>query len=130
MQIPPSKDIWDKLGAIAGLTTSILVPLAVAFVGSTYSSAMKDSENRLKYVELAISLLRAEPTEQTIALRTWAVAVINHQAIVPLTSEAQAQLLQQRIVIYDTSYVGSPPLPTNTPSSKTSLPPVKSNSVK
>lgn len=57
------KDVWDKIQSLAPLVASILVPLAVAFVGSSYASAMKNSENQIKYVELAVSILRSEPTQ-------------------------------------------------------------------
>lgn len=86
------KDSWDKMQAAAALIASVFVPLAVAFVGSSYSNAMKDAENRLRYVELAIGILRAEPNRDTLALRGWAVEVLSSQSSVPLSDEAKSQL--------------------------------------
>ena len=51
------------------LAASVLVPLAVLVVGNGYSKSIKDSENRIKYVELAVSILRAEPREDNSSLR-------------------------------------------------------------
>ncbi len=64
-----SKDWWDKLQAVSALIASIFIPLTVLVVGNSYSRSMKDSENRIKYVELAVSILKAEPSEKTGALR-------------------------------------------------------------
>lgn len=86
------KDRWDKMQAAAALIASVFVPLAVAFVGSSYSNAMKDAENKLRYVELAIGILRAEPNRDTLALRGWAVEVLSSQSSVPLSDEVKRQL--------------------------------------
>ena len=86
------KDKGDKMQAAAALIASVFVPLAVAFVGSSYSNAMKEAENRLRYVELAIGILRAEPNRDTLALRSWAVEVLSSQSSVPLSDEVKKQL--------------------------------------
>lgn len=114
MPATSQKDPWDKLQVIAIVLASLFVPLAVAFVGHTYTSAMKESENRLKYVELAVSILRAEPAPENAALRDWAVEVINNQSVVPLSAQAQAQLKQHRVELGQFgagtwAYVGSAP---------------------
>ena len=86
------KDVWDKMQASAVLIASVFVPLAVAFVGSSYANAMKEAENKLRYVELAIGVLRAEPSRETLALRGWAVEVLSSQSVVPLSEEVKKQL--------------------------------------
>jgi len=86
------KDKWDKMQAAAALIASVFVPLVVAIVGSSYSNAMKEAENRLRYVELAIGILRAEPNRDTLALRGWAVQVLSSQSSVPLPEEVKMQL--------------------------------------
>lgn len=91
------KDGWDKLTAVAPLLASLLVPLAVAFVGNVYSKSMKDTENSLKYVELAVSILRTEPQADNAPLRTWAVDVLNDQATVKLSPEAIAALKNHKV---------------------------------
>ncbi len=68
------KDVWDKLLAIAGVAASILVPLVIAFVGNEHSNAIKESENRVKYTELAISILNGPPSNTNQGVRGWDVA--------------------------------------------------------
>jgi hypothetical protein len=100
------KDVWDKMQAVAGLAASVLIPLAVAWVGNGYNKAIKDSENSVKYVELAITILRAEPTEGNESLKAWAVEVVNNHAAIKLSPEAQAEL-RKRLIVYDAGYAST-----------------------
>ena len=97
------KDIWDKIQVVAALTASLLVPLAVAFVGSMYANAMKDAENRIKYVELAASILRTDPTAENAPLRLWAIEVLDRHSTVPLTQDAKVQLQERKVGIIELS---------------------------
>jgi len=86
------KDSWeirkDKALTFAGVVT----PLIVAVIGGCYNANIKDSENRIRYVELAISQLRAPPSPETAALRAWAVELLNKQSPIALSSDAIEQL--------------------------------------
>jgi len=88
----PPKDWWDRLRALAPFIGSIAVPLAIAWVGGSYNASIKDSENRVRYVELAISQLRTAPTPETSALRDWAIELLDSQAPVKLSSTTKQQL--------------------------------------
>lgn len=91
------KDIWDKLSAVAGLVASVLIPIVVVVVGNAYASAVKDAENRVKYTELAIGILRAPPTEGTQGIRSWAIDVVNKHSGVSLDDATRTELLQNGI---------------------------------
>jgi hypothetical protein len=80
--------------ATAGLAlvASLVVPIAVAWVGGRFNESIKESENRVRYVELAIAQLRAAPATDTSALRDWAIELLDSQAPVKLSGEAKAQL--------------------------------------
>lgn len=92
------KDAWDKMTAASALAASVLIPLALLLVGNMFSQKQKDAENALKYTELAVQILRAEPTSQTGALRDWAVEVLAKHAPVPLSSKAQDELKTQKVL--------------------------------
>lgn len=87
-----SKDWWDKLRALAPFIGSIAVPLAIAWVGGEFNASIKDSENRVRYVELAIAQLRTAPTPETSALRDWAIELLDSQSPVKLSSATKQQL--------------------------------------
>jgi hypothetical protein len=101
MTSPAKKDLWDKLPAVAAVIASILVPLTVAFVGNAHSSAMKASENRVKYVELAVSILRVEPNADNTPLRGWAADVLNNESPIPLSPEALKSLKETKLKYWD-----------------------------
>jgi len=86
------KDIWeirkDKALTFAGIVT----PIVIAVIGGCYNSSMKDSENRVRYVELAINQLRSPPTPETAALREWALNLLDSQSPIKLSPGAKEQL--------------------------------------
>lgn len=111
----PQKDAWDKVAAASALIASLLVPIAAIVVGNNYAQSLKDSENNIKYLEIAISVLRSEPKDEAEELRNWAVDVLAKHSPVPLSPIAQTGLKTHRAppgfgwVEQDPSeYVGSP----------------------
>ncbi len=79
-------EVVKTLGAVA-------VPIVIAVVGNEYNATIKDSENRVRYVELAVATLRAEPSSETKALREWAIELLDSQAPLKLPKAAKDALL-------------------------------------
>jgi hypothetical protein len=97
MEPPKNKDIWDKIPALSALLASVLVPIVLAVIGNAYTNALKQSENKVKYTELAISILRDKPTQETQDVRAWAIDVINQYSGVPMSAKAKNQLLGNQL---------------------------------
>ena len=87
-----SKDLWDKCAVLAQVLASVAVPVVILCVGNSYNANIKESENRVRYVELAIAQLRSAPTPETEALRNWALDLLDSQAPIKLPPAARAQL--------------------------------------
>jgi len=77
---------------VALIISAIAVPIIAAKIGGEVNSAMKESENRIRYVELAINQLRSLPSPETASLRDWAVELLDEQSPVKLSEDAKAQL--------------------------------------
>lgn len=92
------KDSWDKLKIFTGLIASLLVPIVIAFVGNEYSSALKESENRLRYTELAIEILNEPPLPRNQNIRGWAIDVVNKYSGVPINNETKQEMLDSPIL--------------------------------
>ena len=92
------KDQWDKLKIVSGLIASLLVPIVIAFVGNEYSSALKESENRLRYTELAIEILNEPPTGSNKNIRGWAIDVVNKYSGVPIDEKTKLEMLESPIL--------------------------------
>jgi hypothetical protein len=103
MDSPKNKDVWDKISSLSALLASVLVPVVLALVGNAYTNALKESENRAKYTELAINILKDKPTQETNDVRAWAIDVINQYSGVPMSAQVKSQLLESRLVRSDFS---------------------------
>ncbi len=61
------KSWWDKI------IIPLIVPLTIGVVtsvwGFSFSSALKDKELRVKYVEIAVGILREKPSKECEELR-------------------------------------------------------------
>ena len=73
-------------------------PLVIALVGNWYTAAIKEAENRVKYTELAISILKDSPEEDKNEVREWAVDVINQYSGVPMSDDVKKQMIGTRLV--------------------------------
>ena len=74
---------------------SLAVPLAIAVIGALAARNDKSAELSARYVELAIGILRAEPTKQTKPLRGWAIQLLERNSAVPVSQEVR-QVLEDR----------------------------------
>lgn len=88
-ELPP---IWEKIKVLSVVIATLTVPVVVTVVGNSYSKEQKDKEIGVRYVELAVEILRAAPSPDNKALRTWAISVVDHYSVLPLPKEAQAEL--------------------------------------
>lgn len=86
---PKKKFSWETLKVLA----SLLMPLAIASVGHWYTSALKEREIQTEYIELAISILREEPSESNLNVREWAVDIINEYSPVEVNKATRDELM-------------------------------------
>lgn len=87
-------DPWEKLKAISSMVAAVVIPLAVAWVGNGFSTALKEREIQGKFVELAVQILREEPSKQAAGLRDWATEVLNKYSGVPFSAETKKALIE------------------------------------
>lgn len=91
-----SKDGWDKAHIIA----IILIPVLVGLFGYFINASVKDKEISLKYVEIAIGILKGDPDKETPALREWAISVINSNSPVKLDTKVREELKRKPLHTY------------------------------
>jgi len=87
-------DPWEKLKTVSSIIAAIVIPLAVAWVGDGFSQALKEREIQGKFVELAVQILREEPSKQEAGLRDWATQVLNKYSGVPFSAETKKALIE------------------------------------
>ena len=88
-----TKDIWDILKAISVVA---IVPL-VGWLGQQANVTIKERDAQIKTLELAMSVLAQDPSENegTPELRKWAMDVVDAYSGVPLTKPARVELERQ-----------------------------------
>jgi hypothetical protein len=90
---------------VAGLLGAI-VGAAGIVAASWFSFASKDEELRVHLVEIAMGILRADPTKEDVApAREWAMDAIDHYSgLRKFTAEERAALTHKPIGFADTGY--------------------------
>lgn len=91
----PKKDAWDKFQILS----VVLIPFVLSFCGMKIDQTLKEREMRAKYIEIATGILRDKPSEDTLALRTWAIDVVQKYSPVPLKKEAVEELSQNALPV-------------------------------
>lgn len=72
-----------------------MIPVAVAYIGNSVNQSLKKSDVNLRMVEVAVDVLKAEPTEKNQSLRDWAVKVIDSHADVKFSQAAREELQKE-----------------------------------
>jgi hypothetical protein len=86
------------IGALSALAVGALSLFAAVATG-WFSFASKDEELRVHLVEIAIGILRADPSKEDVApARGWAIEVIEKNSRVKFNDEDRAALLHKPIV--------------------------------
>jgi hypothetical protein len=73
-----------------------MIPVVIAISSNQISGSIKEKEIKVKYVEIAVGILKQYPEEDT-NIREWAVAVIQKYAPIPLKEKAKQELLKSVI---------------------------------
>ena len=88
------KDFWEKLKSISAIVASVFVPLAVVLIGNWYSTAVKESEIQVRYVELAVDILKENPSDNKSNMRSWAVDLVNNYSETKIDKQTREELLK------------------------------------
>lgn len=86
------KDCWDKSKIIINTVALIAVPVLIAFYGHSINLTLKKKEIEVKYIEIAVSVLRERPSDETAGLRNWAVDVLSSYSPIPISTDVIEEL--------------------------------------
>jgi hypothetical protein len=103
---------WEKVKIKAQVFSWVAIPLIIALSGYFIQTAIKEREIRIRYVELAINILR-EPREtsknENDALRSWAIEVLSRYSPIELNEDIKRELTKRPIFIGTGNMVLQPP---------------------
>ncbi|MGD8307037.1 MAG: hypothetical protein PVF17_10310, partial [Ignavibacteria bacterium] len=92
------KDGWDKFLIIFQIISWLAIPTVITIVGSNIESTIKEREIKLKYVELAINILRDEPNVDNKNVRKYAIDILSKYSEIPITAELKKSLETKPLV--------------------------------
>ena len=93
-----TKDGWDKSLILFQIIAWLAIPIVITIFGSIIDSSLKDREIKLKYVELAINILRDEPNTENINVRKYAIAILSKYSEIPISDDLKISLETKPIV--------------------------------
>jgi hypothetical protein len=89
---PPERSVTDRW--FQWLST-LLLPLVLVYLGHQFTTADTERSVQVKFVELALQILKEPPSDEKKDLRLWAIRIVDRYAGVPLSHEAAYDLLNR-----------------------------------
>jgi hypothetical protein len=86
------------MGELAKLLVAALVGAVITIAVGYFGYASKNEALHVRFVELAIGILRTDPKEGTAPAREWAINVIEKNSGVNFSAEDRAALLSKPIL--------------------------------
>ena len=103
----PLPPLWQKMRVVSTMLASILIPLVIALVSQSFAATLKQNEIGVRYIEMAVGILRAPPEPATNHVRTWAIDVINYHSEVPLSEEVLIELQNEDVSDLLSAFIGA-----------------------
>lgn len=86
----------EKSKLYVSVIATILIPIVIVYVSNSFTTELKESELRVKYLELAISILQEEASTSNKGMRTWAVNLLKEYSPVPFVEpETEEELIEE-----------------------------------
>lgn len=85
-------DVIDVAGRVLSLTA---IPIVLGWAGNRLTASLKKDDIEVKYVELAVDVLRQDPKGQDAALRKWAINILATHTATPISPQVDAALMSK-----------------------------------
>lgn len=93
-----SQDRLERWQSIASITSSIAIPLILAVIGYLVQNQISSDGLQKDYVEIAINILKENPSTQEKELRIWAATIIEKYSPIPFNQKVKSSLEQGPLV--------------------------------
>jgi hypothetical protein len=82
-------EFWKQLAQIG---SAVAVPVVLALIGYFVQSSLADAGLKKDYVQMALGVLKEQPTKENEQLRHWAISVLDKNSPVPIPATLKSQL--------------------------------------
>jgi hypothetical protein len=90
--MPSNADRLEFWKQIAQIASAVAVPVVLALVGYFVQSSLADAGLKKDYVQMALGVLKDQPTKENEELREWAIAVLDKNSPVSIPQKLKSQL--------------------------------------
>ena len=77
---------------------TVLIPVALVYLGHVYKDSEAKQGIHMKYVEMAMSILQEPVDPDRLELRKWALLIVDEYSEVPIHDEAKQHLMDTAFV--------------------------------
>ena len=77
---------------ITQIVSAIAVPVVLAILGYFVQGSLADAGLKKDYVQMALTVLKEEPSKENEQLRKWAISILDKNSPVPLSKSLKSQL--------------------------------------
>lgn len=92
----------ERLKLWSQILATIAVPIVIVIIGNQVQQSIAERELGKSYVQMAIEILKAPPSKETVELRQWAVATVDKLSPIPLSRKVQEQLESGKVELRPT----------------------------
>ncbi|UUZ72962.1 hypothetical protein LP415_05625 [Polaromonas sp. P1(28)-8] len=82
---------------IAQIISALAIPVVLALIGYFVQRSLADAGLKKDYVQMALGVLKDQPTKENAQLRQWAIAVLDKNSPVPIPSTLKSQLATTKV---------------------------------
>lgn len=76
------------------LFSAVIIPVALAYLGNSYTQAQKERDIQAQFVKMAVDILQSRPDGSNANEREWAKQIINKYSGVPLSGDVRRELTE------------------------------------
>lgn len=84
--------LLEKIKIISTIISLLAIPIIIAVIGNEYTRAQKEKEINIRFIELAVDILKSESKYESENLKKWAIQIINKYSKLPISIEIENDL--------------------------------------
>jgi hypothetical protein len=88
-------EYWKQL---AQIMSAIAIPVVIALIGYYVQRSLADAGLKKDYVQMALGVLKEQPTRDNEQLRQWAITVLDKSSPVPIPAVLKSRLVTSSIL--------------------------------
>ncbi|HVZ42864.1 MAG TPA: hypothetical protein VHA82_03555 [Ramlibacter sp.] len=91
MSLPDRLETWKQITQIG---SSVAIPVILALIGYFVQSSVTEAGLKKDYVQMALGVLKEQPSKENEELRQWAIAVLDKSSPVPIPASLKSHLIK------------------------------------